>query len=424
MNAKMYLPGLAAGLLVTILLWFPLSAALPSTLLADWPRSNAGLAWGLFFLAGIVLCASGSAAARLSGADSRHGASVAGAVCGLVAALLAFSLVGGAAAGVWGARPLLDFGIKRASGEAQSIQLLLDSLTSVHWWTMLALWASMIAGLALGALGGFLAGPGGLPDPEMTLIYQVVAVSGVLTAGLCLVTSTGLHLPLVQSSTQSIVRLGLTPGYPLETVLAFPVISIFLMMSVSQWLWWHFYRRGLAAGQPMDVQVRLSAVALFVTPLLSLALTFLLQPGPLFYSIYLPLALLATLCGAAILRHVWKNSTSAWLNQLSRHTTLVSAGLGILVISAGVYLSALAAGLADFTLLTPMVVPLNLGAEQAPNLTSMAQLVSEHYTVYRNTGLLILLVIVPFLTALLGGLVLLMLRLPRRRGPAAQPGVA
>jgi predicted anti-sigma-YlaC factor YlaD len=420
MNAKMYLPGLAAGFLVSILLWFPLSA----TLLADWPRSSAGLVWVLGFLAGIILCASGAVAARLSGAASRRGASMAGAVCGLVAALLAFILVGSAAAGVWGARPLLDFGLKRASGEAQSIQLLLDSLTSVHWWTMLALWASMIAGLALGGLGGFLAGPGGLPDPEMNLIYQVVAVSGVLTAGLCLVTFTAIQLPLVQSSTESIVRLGLTPRYPLETVLAFPVISIFLMLSASQWLWWHFYRRGLAAGQPMDAQVRLSAVVLFMMPLLSLALIFLLQPGPLFYSLYLPLALLATLCGAAILLDVWKNSTSAWLNQLSRHTALVSAGLGILVISAGAYLSALAAGLADFTLLTRMIVPLNLGIEQAPDLTGIAQLVSDHYAVYRNTGLLILLVIVPLLTALLGALVLLMLRFASRRGPTAQPGAA
>ncbi len=424
MNAKMVLPGLAAGVLASLLLWFPLAVYLPSSFLVDWPRANAGLAWGMVFLAGLVLCAAGAASARLSGTTSRWGALACGAVSGLVAALLAYILVGGAAAGILGARPLLDFGLNRASGDAQSTQLLLDSVTSVHWMTMVALWASMIAGAALGALGGFVAGPGGLPDPEMTLIYQVVAVSGVLTSGLCLVSCTAILIMLVQSSAQAMARDNLVPAYPLDTVLAFPVISIFLLMFASQWLWWHFYRRGLAAGQLMDFQVRLSAAVLCAVPLLTLVLTFVLQPGALFFSIYLPFSLVSALYAGGILRHVWKNSTRLWKNQLSRHSAWVSAGLGLLVISAGVYLSALAAGLADVTLLTQMIVPLILGVDHAPNLTSMAKLVSEHYAAYRNLGLLLLLVILPLLTALLSGFVLPLLRFASRRSKNLQPGIS
>jgi hypothetical protein len=114
--------------------------------------------------------------------------------------------------------------------------------------------------------------------------------------------------------------------------------------------------------------------------------------------------------------NVWKNSTSARTNHLNRRTVLISAGLSLLVISAGVYFSAVPAGLADVTLINRMVAPLILGVDQTSSLTSMTQLVSDHYATYRNIGLLLMSVILPILTALLGGFVLLLLRFAIRRG--------
>ncbi len=421
MNAKMVLPGLIAGILSSLLCWFPLTVYLPSALLTDLPRANAGLAWGLGLLAILCLLASGAVAARISGAGSRQSAAVCGAVSSSVAALLVYLLVGGAAAGVWGARPLLLFGLNQASSDAQSTQLLLDNVIGIHWWTMLAVWVALITGLVLGALGGFLAGPGGIPDPQMYLIGQIVAVSGVLTAGLGLIISTAFLLALLQSSAQGITRLNLIPLYPLDTVLIFPAVSNFLLMFTSQWLWWHFYQCGLQDTQPMGLQVRLSAILLLVSPLITMVLIFLFFRGPLFFSLYLPLSLLSALCALGILRHVWKNSNSDRTNHLNRHTVLVSAGLGILVFSAGVCLSAGPAGLVDTTLITPMLVPLILGPDQAQHLKGMGQLIRDYYTTYRNTGLLLLLVILPLLAALIGGLVLLLLRILTPRATPRLP---
>jgi hypothetical protein len=117
---------------------------------------------------------------------------------------------------------------------------------------------------------------------------------------------------------------------------------------------------------------------------------------------------------------VWKNSTSARTTHLSQHTVLVSAGLSLLVISVGVYFSAVPAGLADVTLITPMIAPLILGVDQTSSLTSMAQLVNDHYATYRNISLLIVLVFLPILTSLVCGLVLLLLRFTSRRGLTPQ----
>ena len=61
--------------------------------------------------------------------------------------------------------------------------------------------------------------------------------------------------------------------FPLiSAILIFPVVTVFLMMLGSLWLWWFFYRRGLAAGQEMNMQARLSAMILFGAPILTQAL--------------------------------------------------------------------------------------------------------------------------------------------------------
>jgi len=71
MNAKMYLPGVAGGILCSLLLWYPLAEYLPSTLLKDWPSANAGLGWGLIILTGVFVLGCGAASARLSGTTHR-----------------------------------------------------------------------------------------------------------------------------------------------------------------------------------------------------------------------------------------------------------------------------------------------------------------------------------------------------------------
>jgi len=50
-----------------------------------------------------------------------------------------------------------------------------------------------------------------------------------------------------------------------------------------------------------------------------------------------------------------------------------------------------------------------------PGTTSVVELVREHYSTYRNTGLLLLLVILPVFTLITSGLVLLLMRFFNRR---------
>jgi hypothetical protein len=342
-------------------------------------------------------------------------------MAGWIATFMSYILVGGAAAGVWGARPILEFGLKPAADDAQFIQLLVDSVTGIHWWTMLALWGTMLLGLALGALGGLLAGPGGEPDPDMTLVYQIVAVSGMLTTGLVLVIATAI-LPLLSKSTaDAAAKLGLVPTYSTDAILVFPVVTTLLMMFDSLLLWWLFYRRGQAAGQEMNMQVRLSAIILFGTPILSLILVFLLYHQPLFYTLYLPFFLVAILAGGGILRHVWANSTRAWTSVLTFRIGMLSAALGFLVMVVGSYFSTFPAALGDVLLVITSITALTPEGTGSPGITSVADLVRQHYASYRNAGLLILLVILPVFSLVAGGLVTLLVRFVANRAPKRSP---
>ena len=415
MNAKMYLVGVVGGIFGSLVLWFPLTEYLPSTVINRWDAASAGLAWGLILLACLIMLACGAVSARWSGTKNRSGAVISGAVAGWVAALVSYILVVGAAAGVWGARPILEFGLRPADNDAQFIRLLVDSITGIHWWTMLALWGTMLLGLGLGAIGGALAGPGGNPDPDMILVYQITAVSGILTGGLVLVIETAVLTLLTQSIGEAAAKLGLTSAYPTIAILTFPVVTTFLMMLASLLLWWVFYRRGMATGQVMNMQARLSAGVLLGVPILTLMLVFAIYRQPMFYSLYLPFFALAILAGFGIMRHVWSNSTNSWDSKLTFRVGMFSACLSFLVMIAGAYFSTVPASLGDVLLVVSSIEVLNPATTGTADVTNVMELVREHYATYRNVGLFLMLVILPAVTLVASGLVILMMKFFGRR---------
>ncbi len=415
MNTKIYLVGMGGGVICSLVLWFPLAEYLPSTFIHDWVLISGGAGcWGLVILAALVVLACGAASAFVSGTRSRQGAAVNGAISGWMAALVSYIMVGGAAAGMWGARPILEFGLQPAMDDAQFIQLLVDSVTGIHWWTMLVLWGFMLAGLVLGALGGLLAGPGGESEADIALVYQVAAVSGMLTGVLVLIIETAVLSLLAQSIADAAAEMSLVPAYPTNAILAFPVVTTFLLMLASLLLWWFFYRHGQAAGQEMNVQARVSAVILFGVPTLALILVFLIYPQPMFYSLYLPFFVLTILVSGSILRRVWKESTNTWNSTITFRIGMTSAGLSFLVMVAGAYFSTLPAALGDVMLVVSSITALMPGGGEAA-IADVVELVREHYTIYRNVGLLLALVILPVFSLIAGGLVILLMRWVGRR---------
>ena len=192
-------------------------------------------------------------------------------------------------------------------------------------------------------------------------------------------------------------------------------------MLASQLLWWFFYRQGKAAGQVMNMQVRLSAGILLGMPILALIVVFLIYHQSMFYILYLPFFVITILAGWLILRHVWANSTRAWDSALTFRIGMFSAGLSFLVMAIGAYFSAIPAALGNVILVISSIAALSPVSTEPAEMTNVVELVREHYTTYRNAGLLLVLVILPVFTLVTSGLVLLLMKFFGRRAEKQTP---
>ncbi|MEK7276479.1 MAG: hypothetical protein AAB427_03945, partial [Chloroflexota bacterium] len=277
MRSKVYFIGLGGGLLVTAALYYPLYVYLPGTAVAGWPTAQATLAQVLTGVAALLLVATGAVAARNSGTTTRGEAAGAGAVAGLIAAVVAEMWLGGAAGGVWGVRQLLAHGLRPTSDEAAFLSLVSDAVVSAQWWTYVSIWIAMLAGPALGAAGGALAGPGGIVvKPPSGTWPTELSVIGVISSVMMMIVSSAIFARLGPSVQSSADQAGHILIYPASSVIAWPTATNLILLAVWQALGWWWLKNAnppTAAGQN-----RLQAIA-WVNGFLPIAMIALLVVG-------------------------------------------------------------------------------------------------------------------------------------------------
>jgi hypothetical protein len=241
MRSHVYLLGLAGGVCVSAALYYPLYLYLPSLYIAGWESAQPGLAQILVGVALLLVLVTGAVAARVSGMASRPQAAIAGAVAGLIAAAIAEVWLGAPAAGVWGARGLLTYGFQPMSNEAQFADLLTNGIISTVWWTYASEWMAILGGLALGALGGFLAGPGGVPNAPASDTWPVeLSVIGLLTSALGIIVSITTLALLGPKAQEFADKNSVVLAYPSDTVLNWAAATTFAIFLTWQALgaWW------------------------------------------------------------------------------------------------------------------------------------------------------------------------------------------
>lgn len=380
MNPRMYLVAVGGGGVLAGLLWYPLAQYFPSLLVAGWPAANASLAWGLAALGAQVVFCSGMVAARLSGARGRGGAALCGAVAGAIASVLGYGLVGGSAAGVWGARQIIAHGLSPAANKAQMVQLLAEGCHGISICTAVALWGMIFAGMALGALGGLLAGSGGEPDRDMPRVYGAAAVAGILLAATLLAVSSVMFAALNRAILDAAQRERFTLTHSMGTVLVLQSAGLVLMLFGGQWLWWASHHWAGCPGQRNvgGGGARWGAVVMFAVP--ALALLFLLVCRP--ESVWLfdaPALFAATLVGAGMLWRVWKTQSAARGGPVTPRIIWLSVAFCVLALWLVCYLSQLPAAMG----VAKMVV-LSIGALEPDStvVKDVAGLVREHYAAY------------------------------------------
>ncbi len=249
MNVRIFLVGLAGGILVRLALDYPLYRYLPAQFVDGWGGADARLAAACLAGAVVLLFLTGLAAGRMSGAGRRLGAAGAGAAAGLTAALLAELLIVGAAMGVWGSRLMLAHGLHATRDEAEFMTLLSHGTVSIIWWTYLSIWAAGAAGAVLGGLGGLAAGKTGAPAGKQTEVWLGFSASAALASLLNLVMVTAIYValvPILKNVGTKIADLyipGYSLPYPPTVLLILPVVTGLAWLVFWQFVAWRLVRR-------------------------------------------------------------------------------------------------------------------------------------------------------------------------------------
>lgn len=387
MRSKVYFIGLGSGLLATAALYYPLYVYLPGTAVEGWPTAQATLAQVLTALAALLLVATGAVAARNSGTTTRAEAASAGAVAGLIGAVVAEMWLGGAAGGVWGVRQLLAHGLRPTGSESEFLSLLSDAVVSAQWWTYVSIWIAIGGGLALGAVGGAAAGPGGIVvKPPSGTWPTELSVIGVMSSVMMMIVASAIFARLGPSVQNSADQAGHVLIYPASSVIAWPTATNLALLAIWQALGWWWLKNAnppTAAGQN-----RLQAMA-WVNGFVPIAMTALLLVGIRDVA-FTPTVIVGTIVSLALsaltLRFGWelhsipKPPTPSQYHGIRFFTSQVA-------ISAGIILGTIYIGVAsalNFTLLiVPMIGTLALHDASGP-LNTLPLIVDANYVIHRS----------------------------------------
>jgi hypothetical protein len=277
MNSWIYRVGVGGGVLTTALLYYPLYNYLPGNYVVGWSNAEASLAWVLSGLAVITFLVTGGIAARLSGLKSRGEAALDGALAGFIAVMIAWVVVISPASGIWGGRSILLRGLAPASEDSDYIALVMDGTLNVMWWSCTALWASILAGLSLGGLGGLAAGPGGKAEEGSDELSVPMSITAMLTAWLAFAIPLSVFNILTDTMQKAADESGLTPPIPILSLLISPVLTAFIYLLACQAIAWHAVHKVSAGASRCSTSWLVSGCVNAASPLALIAILFFLR---------------------------------------------------------------------------------------------------------------------------------------------------
>jgi signal transduction histidine kinase len=224
---KVFVAGLAGGLALIGVLFYPLYVLVPGRTVAGWTPGSAVAGLLLEIVALLLAGGAGLVAARWAGARTRWSGTLFGAVAGGVAGAVLFFGLGAPATAVVGGAALLERGLVPAAGRADVIRLLAGAAVGTVGWSHAAFWAALLTGTGLGAIGGLLAPPTAGPSrrPDLRLAAQMILTAVVLVSALCVLVAVSRFALLEPTIREGLVVNGLS----LETTLPLERVSDWLI---------------------------------------------------------------------------------------------------------------------------------------------------------------------------------------------------
>lgn len=391
MNARPYGIGVIGGVLLAAVFHYPLAVYLPGRVVAEMPQGQASFAWALTVAGVLLIPLTGAVAARFSGTSDRKGAAIAGTIAGLTAALFAEVAVGGAAAGVWGNRELLAFGLNPTRDDTQLIELLSNAVVSSLLWTYASIWIALVGGAGLGALGGVFAGHGKTRVQENLLLRSNLIVSGALASTLALVVAFFVFPMLADSIQEGYDRAGIEAGFSSTMVNAIPIVTIYVALIFWQIMGWRMARRWQTDEAARGAMTPASTILLGAVPLLAAVL--MLFAGFESFSFWTGVCAIASLAFSALtvqqgmeMRRAARTTALQMDNVTGALAGALTTGLLIGTGYIGATAAALNMTMLDVTMIAALSArdPARAAEEAARVVGGVPGLVQANYEVHRS----------------------------------------
>ena len=380
MNALVYLVGLLGGLLAIGMLQAPLYLYLPGLVIPGWAKIDSRLA--LFWLigAGLITLITGGVAALASGTKRTREAVAAGAVAGLIVAVLGQAAWLGPAMGVFGARTALGVGLEPIPDEARMVSLLVENILSLAIWSNFPTWAWLTIGGILGGIGGLLAGPGGKPNNHLAALWPGLSLTGTLVFFIYATVLVAVLMLLPEIVQNAADDVGHTPSLPPEVIILYPPLFAWQgLYFIWHLINLHLLKSALAWQVPNR---RLWQLAGYVNgaTIIALALRTFSVGSVFSWYFYLP-SIAAVILGCLAIVRAWRLRKLAGI----KHSSLRAQGLLLVgALTAGVFVVLVYSGAVDFGLnLVLLLIPMieYWAPEVQPNsISTLPTLVNNSFT--------------------------------------------
>ena len=308
MMTKVSFTGIGTGIVLSVVMYYPLYVILPGNYVVEWSSGSPALGIALSFLGVLLLLAGGLVTARVAKIGSRKQGALLGAIAGSIAGLILFFGLGAAAAGVVGSGNLLAHGPKPTSGEEQFLILLTESVLHTIVWTHQVFWGLLLGSATLGAIGGALT-PLQAPDKSLGIIEPdsqlgcILANAALLTSGLSLWITVVILGLLPQAVANAANKVNYSTSIPPASILnwsAGTIMVIFLSVMLCTLLVIRAESTTTSRKRRLAAKVAAYAAAFFLVVIFGLF--FLFARDYILNPIFIMGAILSVIMGVQILR--------------------------------------------------------------------------------------------------------------------------
>ena len=265
---------MAGGIVLYGLLYYPCYYFLPGQYINSWFASNENLAYICLLVSVLVLIVIGILGGRWSGLDEKK-SFLGGAAAGGIAAILSYGLIISPATAVIGNKDILRYGLIEVGDELSLAWLVFYGVSGTLWWGAIGFWASLLAGLVLGGIGGWLAEP--VPDPKSQWAGLFFFIDPIMMFASFLVffMTYPTYRELLDVALPAVSQLRFSPPYPFALSITLIITASYAWFLFWQLKLWMDLRNFQAAFSVQRLSWALSSFAALVMPFFLLFLALL-----------------------------------------------------------------------------------------------------------------------------------------------------